>query len=91
MGLAASSRPGLAANTGKGIEPSSKRNLIQMEIKNGYLLITDITGYTEFLVDSELLHPKEILDTLLATGINANRAPIRALNTQGDAIGLCGG
>ncbi len=57
-----------------------------MEVKNGYLLITDITGYTEFLVESELQHAKEILDTLLITGINAIRAPIRVLNTRGDAI-----
>ena len=39
-----------------------------MDVKHGYLLITDITGYTEFLVGSELDHAKEILDTLLVTG-----------------------
>lgn len=26
-----------------------------MEVKNGYLLISDISGYTEFLVKLELL------------------------------------
>jgi hypothetical protein len=57
-----------------------------MEVKQGYLLISDITGYTEFLVESELLHAKEILDTLLITGIKAIKAPIRMLNTRGDAI-----
>ena len=57
-----------------------------MEIKKGYLLISDITGYTEFLVQSELQHAKEILDTLLETGIHSIRAPIRVLNTRGDAI-----
>ena len=57
-----------------------------MEIKKGYLLISDITGYTEFLVQSELQHAKEILDTLLETGIHSIRAPIRVLNSRGDAI-----
>jgi hypothetical protein len=57
-----------------------------MEITKGYLLISDITGYTQFLVESELLHAKEILDTLLETGIRSIRAPIRVLNTRGDAI-----
>lgn len=40
-----------------------------MEVKKGYLLISDISGYTEFLVRSELQHAKEILDTLLETGV----------------------
>lgn len=57
-----------------------------MEVKNGYLLISDITGYTEFLVESELQHAKEILDTLLKTGVNSMRPPIRVLNTRGDAV-----
>ncbi len=57
-----------------------------MEIKQGYLLVTDISGYTEFLVHSELEHAKEILDSLLLAGINAIRAPVRVLNTRGDAI-----
>jgi hypothetical protein len=57
-----------------------------MEVKNGYLLISDISGYTEFLVSSELQHAKEILDTLLQTGVKSTRPPIRVLNTRGDAV-----
>lgn len=57
-----------------------------MEVKNGYLLISDISGYTKFLVKSELQHAKEILDTLLQTGIASIRPPIRVLNTRGDAV-----
>jgi hypothetical protein len=56
------------------------------EVKEGYLLISDISGYTQFLVESELAHAKEILDTLLATTIDAIKAPIRMLNTRGDAV-----
>jgi hypothetical protein len=57
-----------------------------MKVKNGYLLISDITGYAEFLVESELQHAKEILDTLLKTGVKSIRPPIRVLNTRGEAI-----
>jgi len=57
-----------------------------MEVKNSYLLISDISGDTEFLVKSELLHAKQILDTLLKTGIDSIRPPIRVLNTRGDAV-----
>lgn len=59
-----------------------------MDIKKGYLLITDISGYTQFLVESELDHAKEILDSLLRTTIDAVKAPVRVLNTRGDAV-LC--
>lgn len=59
-----------------------------MDVKKGYLLITDISGYTQFLVESELAHAKEILDSLLATTVESIRAPVRVLNTRGDAV-LC--
>ena len=59
-----------------------------MDIKKGYLLVTDISGYTQFLVESELGHAKEILDSLLKTTMDAIEAPVRVLNTRGDAV-LC--
>lgn len=57
-----------------------------MDVQQGYLLISDITGYTRFLVESELEHAKEILDSLLKSTIEAIKAPIRVLNTRGDAV-----
>lgn len=57
-----------------------------MEIQQGYLLISDITGYTRFLVESELGHAKEILDSLLTATIDSIEAPVRVLNTRGDAV-----
>ena len=57
-----------------------------MEAKQGFLLISDISGYTRFLVESELGHAKEILDSLLKSTIDAIRAPIRVLSTRGDAV-----
>jgi len=58
----------------------------ETKIETGYVLITDISGYTRFLVGSELQHAKEILDTLLQTTIDAIRPPMRVLNTRGDAV-----
>lgn len=57
-----------------------------MDIKRGYLLVTDISGYTQFLVESELGHAKEILDSLLTTTMKAIEAPVQILNTRGDAV-----
>ena len=57
-----------------------------MDIGKGFLLTSDISGYTEFLVKSELGHAKEILDTLLRTTIDAVKAPVRVLKPMGDAI-----
>ncbi len=57
-----------------------------MEITKGYLLTSDISGYTRFLVDSELRHAKEILDTLLRVTTDAIHAPVRILKPMGDAI-----
>ena len=59
-----------------------------MDIKKGYLLVTDISGYTQFLVESELGHAKEILDSLLKSTMDRIKAPVRILNTRGDAV-LC--
>lgn len=64
-------------------QPDSKQ---VMEVKNGYLLISDISRYTQFLVSSELQHSKEILDTLLQRGVESIRLPIRVLNTRGYAV-----
>lgn len=57
-----------------------------MDVTKGYLLISDISGYTKFLVESELGHAKEILDTLLKTTTDAIKAPVRVLKPMGDAI-----
>ena len=57
-----------------------------MEIETGYFLITDITGYTAFLVSSELQHAKEILDTLFEINLKDIEPPLKVLTTRGDAI-----
>jgi len=57
-----------------------------MEVQNGYLFITDITGYTEFLTHSELDHAKEILDVLFDSILYHLNPPIVVSGTRGDAI-----
>lgn len=57
-----------------------------MNIEKGYLFITDITGYTEFLTQSELDHAKEILDALFDSILEHLHPPMTISGTQGDAI-----
>ena len=57
-------------------------------IETGYLLITDITGYTRFLTQSELDHAQHIIEGLFESQLEAIHPPLRVSNFQGDAI-LC--
>jgi len=57
-----------------------------MNIEKGYLFITDITGYTHFLTQSELDHAKEILDALFNSILEHLHPPMVISGTQGDAI-----
>jgi Protein of unknown function (DUF2652) len=57
-----------------------------MDIENGYLFITDITGYTQFLTQSELDHAKGILDALFDSILEHLHPPMIISGTQGDAI-----
>ena len=57
-----------------------------MQIESGFFFITDITGYTGFLAQSELDHAKEILDALFDSILDHIEPPLIVSNTQGDAI-----
>jgi hypothetical protein len=54
----------------------------------GFFLITDITGYTSFLTQSELDHAQHIIEELFSSQLQAIDAPLQVSNFQGDAI-LC--
>ncbi|NQV42484.1 MAG: DUF2652 domain-containing protein, partial [Candidatus Marinimicrobia bacterium] len=58
------------------------------QIKNGYFIITDITGYTIFLNKSELDHAHNIIQALFESQLDVISAPLQVSNFQGDAI-LC--
>jgi len=47
-----------------------------MDIQKGYLFISDISGYTQFLTQSELDHAKEILDALFDSILHHLNPPI---------------
>ena len=57
-----------------------------MDVKSGLFLITDITGYTQFLSTSERAQAKDILDSLFDTILENIEPPLKILSTQGDAV-----
>lgn len=54
--------------------------------EQGYLLIADITGYTQYLSASELEHAHEVLQTLLELLIEHTRPPLIISRLAGDAV-----
>ncbi len=52
----------------------------------GFFIITDISGYTEYLTGSELEHANEILQSLFDAQLNAIRHPFLLSGFRGDAI-----
>lgn len=57
-------------------------------VTKGYLLITDITGYTSFLNGHELDHAQHIIEALFKSQLDTIQPPLKISNFQGDAI-LC--
>jgi hypothetical protein len=54
--------------------------------QQGYLLITDISGYTSFLTQAELEHAHDILDSLFKTLLGSIHPPLAVAKLEGDAI-----
>lgn len=54
----------------------------------GYFIITDITGYTSFLNQSELDHAQHILNALFESQLRTIKPPLIVSSFRGDAI-LC--
>jgi len=59
-----------------------------MGIQKGFFVITDITGYTIFLTESELDHAHNIIQALFDSQLAVISAPLQISNFEGDAI-LC--
>ena len=55
-----------------------------------HLVIADISGYTQFLTDSELDHANGIVADLLNSIIGAMQAPLAVSGIEGDAIFMYG-
>ncbi|HLE13220.1 MAG TPA: DUF2652 domain-containing protein [Anaerolineales bacterium] len=54
--------------------------------QKGFLVISDITGYTAFLSASELEHAEDILTSLLNLLIEHTRSPLVIAKLEGDAV-----
>src|SRR5690349_2706735 len=54
--------------------------------KKGYFILTDISGYTEFLTESELEHAHEALQTLFDAQLANIKFPLKISGFRGDAI-----
>lgn len=52
----------------------------------GYFIITDISGYTEYLTESELDHAHEILQSLFDAQLKQIKFPLKISGFRGDAI-----
>jgi len=57
-----------------------------MSSHSGYLLIADISGYTQFLTTSEMDHANPILHSLLSVLIEQVGDPLHFWKTEGDAV-----
>lgn len=57
-----------------------------MNIETGFFFISDITGYTRFLTQSELGHAKEILDAMFDSIVENVEAPLAVSKVEGDAV-----
>jgi hypothetical protein len=56
----------------------------------GHLVIADISGYTQFLTDSELDHANGIISDLLNSIIGVMQAPLTVSGIEGDAVFMYG-
>lgn len=54
--------------------------------EHGYLLISDISGYSKFLYASELEHARDSLSDLLHLLVEHTRSPLRIVELEGDAV-----
>ena len=55
-------------------------------IDKGYLILVDITGYTQFLNESELEHAQEIITSLINAILKPIQPPIILHRIEGDAV-----
>lgn len=61
-----------------------------VSVKNGPMLIADISGYARFVHDTEIEHSREILSELLETVVRAVGGKLEVTQLAGDAIFFIG-
>jgi class 3 adenylate cyclase len=58
--------------------------------KRGYLLLADVTGFTAFLADAELVHAQAILEQVLETLVSSLTPALTLSEVEGDAVFVYG-
>ena len=66
--------------------PSDSSDVIANGKQRGFFAIADITGYTVYLADNELLHAQGILAEITELLIKRLSAPFRFVELEGDAV-----
>ena len=59
-----------------------------MTVQSGFLVAADVTGYTEFLTGSELVHSQDIMRGLMKVLTRSLGHPLHIIKYEGDAV-LC--
>lgn len=68
------------------MEPKPRTRETPVAVQQGYFLIADITGYTQYLSETELDHAQSILSNLLNLLIEHTRPPLIISRLAGDAV-----
>src|SRR5438045_7785500 len=55
-------------------------------LQEGYLILADISGYTAFLVGTELEHAQEIMEELVNLILGHIKPPMKLIQLEGDAL-----
>jgi len=57
-----------------------------MATEDGFLIIADISGYTEFTIQSEIEHAEGVMKGLIGAILDAMKAPFTVAKLQGDSV-----
>ena len=72
-------------STGKDVQTASHEWMIPAA-ESGCLVLADISGYTQYLRDTELEHAQDVLADLMETVVGGLRPALRISKLEGDAV-----
>jgi uncharacterized protein YndB with AHSA1/START domain len=59
---------------------------MESRVRQGYLIIGDISGYTAFFAETELAHAQEIMEELIKIVLRHVKPPFNFVKLEGDAV-----
>ncbi len=86
--------PGAYASRSVAVDTATGPALVAAD--RGSLVLTDISGYTAYLLGTELEHAQDVLSDLMGVVVGTLQPPLRVTKLEGDAIfsyaldGACG-